>query len=369
MKQVILFINILLVIASCSHTSREQYSFPNDNIFKYAKNIYSREGSDTVVVYFTWGADRDSVIYILGQGKPNNKTQYISVPVKKIATLSTTDMAMVAELGRIDAIAGVCDPYRISNDSIRSRYNSGLIAHVGTSMDVNREALLALSPDLVITSAFSRSDFQKFSKIQSVTMPIVYTMSWQENTPLARVEWIKFIGMLLGESSMADSLFRVIEHRYDSVKAIAQTVSEKPLVLAGAGSNDIWYMPGGKSYIASFVSDAGGDYIWKDDESTGSVVLNFEQVLQVSQNADVWIGCDAKTYKELAATHKNYTLLSVFKKQAVYNRTKRSNLDGGNDYWEYGYVRPDIVLADYLSAIHPELLPGYETVFLEKLTD
>ena len=146
-------------------------------------------------------------------------------------------------------------------------------------------------------------------------------------------------------------------------------MAEKPVVLAGAASNDIWYLPGGKSYVAALIDDAGGDFIGKDNDNTGSVVVNFEQILQQSQNADLWIGCDEKTVAELDAANKNYKLLTVYQKGAIYNRSKRCNANGGNDYWEYGYVRPDIVLADYMKIIHPELLPEYETVFLEKVKE
>ncbi|MBO7124909.1 MAG: ABC transporter substrate-binding protein [Bacteroidales bacterium] len=357
MRRFAFFVLIVACLCSCKRASQTQETTQrsSDNIFKYAKNIYCHPGSDTVYVYCTWNDSKDTLVYCLRDIKSNS-----------IAVISTTDIAMLAELGATDQITGICDPFRTTNPKVQERLKQGLVQNVGTSMETNIEALVALNPDLVITSAYNSLDLKKY---QHVSCPIVFTTSWQENTPLARIEWIKFVGMLIGKTHEADSVFAEIEKKYLALKSRADSIDTKPLVLAGAASNDIWYMPGGKSYVAQFIADAGGKFIWEDDENTGSVVLNFEQVLHASQNADCWIGCDEKSYAELDAMNKNYKLLDVYKKKAIYNRSKRSFPNGGNDYWEYGYVRPDIVLADYMKIIHPELLPDYETVFLEKLAE
>lgn len=361
MKKYILFLILTICFfCDCSHSSNKQGQ-PTENIFSYAQNIVSRPGSDTVIVYYTNATSRDSIVYSISKIQSKK-----SSGIQSIAALSTTDIAMLAELGEIEKISGVCDHFRISNAAVQQRYAEGYIKNVGTSMEVNIELLVALNPDLVIASAFTNDDMQKYKQVQC---PVVFTSSWQENSPLARVEWIKFLGMILGEQKKADSVFSAIEKKYLATKSLADNIAHKPVVLAGAASNDIWYMPGGESYIATFIADAGGDFIGKDNNNSGSVVLNFEQVLQLSEHADLWIGCDEKTYTELDASNKNYQLLSVYKKKEIYNRSKRCNTNGGNDYWEYGYVRPDIVLADYMKVIHSELLPDYETVFLEKVRE
>jgi len=40
---------------------------------------------------------------------------------------------------------------------------------------------------------------------------------------------------------------------------------------------------------------------------------------------------------------------------------------GGNDYWETGSLRPDLVLADLIKILHPDLLPEHELVFRRRL--
>ena len=40
---------------------------------------------------------------------------------------------------------------------------------------------------------------------------------------------------------------------------------------------------------------------------------------------------------------------------------------GGNDYWETGTSRPDLVLADLLKIFHPELVPEHDLFFHRRL--
>jgi iron complex transport system substrate-binding protein len=61
------------------------------------------------------------------------------------------------------------------------------------------------------------------------------------------------------------------------------------------------------------------------------------------------------------------TKLPVYKSGNVWNNRKRMTPGGGNDYWESAVVRPDILLADFISIIHPELLPGQQPYYFMRL--
>ena len=43
----------------------------------------------------------------------------------------------------------------------------------------------------------------------------------------------------------------------------------------------------------------------------------------------------------------------------VFNNNLRTNAQGSNDYWESGAMHPDLILADLLHILHPELLPAW----------
>ena len=44
------------------------------------------------------------------------------------------------------------------------------------------------------------------------------------------------------------------------------------------------------------------------------------------------------------------------KEGRVYNNILRTNASGGNDYFESGVVRPDLVLRDLIKIFHPDLV-------------
>ena len=40
---------------------------------------------------------------------------------------------------------------------------------------------------------------------------------------------------------------------------------------------------------------------------------------------------------------------------------------GGNDYYESGIVRPDLVLEDFIRILHPEVLPDNDLFYYKNL--
>jgi len=51
----------------------------------------------------------------------------------------------------------------------------------------------------------------------------------------------------------------------------------------------------------------------------------------------------------------------------VYNFNKRLLPSTANDFWESAVARPDLLLSDVIAILHPEILPGYQLVYAEKL--
>ncbi|HBU79689.1 MAG TPA: ABC transporter substrate-binding protein, partial [Muricauda sp.] len=52
-----------------------------------------------------------------------------------------------------------------------------------------------------------------------------------------------------------------------------QKAKTKPTVLTGGLYKDVWYVAGGKSWMAKFLEDANADYLWADNNETGSIGL------------------------------------------------------------------------------------------------
>lgn len=363
-------IPLFLFCISCTQPQTASYTV-TQNIFRYATNISADTSSNTITIYISFGQQQDSIVYRLTKEGRTRRLQrnvfQIAVPLQNVATLSTGHIAMLHELGLTEHINGVCDYFRMSNTRLWEKYHADSLQDLGTSMNVNQELLLALRPDAIFKDAFSASDLKNDEIFHATHIPIIYTYSWHEKTPLARAEWILLFGMLFDKLTCADSVFRQIESDYTALVQKAESIETKPLVLAGDMVKSSWYMPGGQSYIARFIEDAGGRYVFSENTSTGSVPISFEHVLTIAHSADVWIGAQGTSYEEMLSTQKQYSLLPVFQKRQVYNYYALTNEFGGNDYWETGYVRPDIVLADILKIFHPDSLPEHDLVFYKAL--
>jgi iron complex transport system substrate-binding protein len=117
-------------------------------------------------------------------------------------------------------------------------------------------------------------------------------------------------------------------------------------------------VPGGDSYIARLVADAGGRYLWADDARQASIPLSFEAVFERAGDAEVWFtsGLDWYTRADLHAANEHYGAFRAFREGRVYNINARLNEQKANDYWEMGILEPEVLLADVIKILHPERL-------------
>ncbi len=95
--------------------------------------------------------------------------------------------------------------------------------------------------------------------------------------------------------------------------------------------------------------------------------LNFETAVKNFSNSDVWLSCNFNSIEELFKADSKHNLFNPVKKGKVYNFNKKMLPSGANDFWESAVVRPDILLTDVISVLHPEILPVYESIYMNKL--
>jgi iron complex transport system substrate-binding protein len=161
-----------------------------------------------------------------------------------------------------------------------------------------------------------------------------------------------------------------MEQEYKRLAVLSQKVKTKPSIITGMNSKDSWFVPNGNSYMAQFFRDAGADYHWNNTKATGSLALNFEAVYPIALTADYWLNVGISNYdnkKEILAKDPRYTDFKAYKSGQIYSYNKRVNSRGSNDYWESGAVNPQIVLADLIKILHPELLPDHELVYYKQV--
>lgn len=291
----------------------------------------------------------------------------VEVPLKRIVVTSTTHIPSLEMLGVQDAMVGFPNLEFISSEITRKNIEEGKVRELGRNEDINTEILIDLSPDVVVGFAVDGNN-SAFRTLEKAGIPVLYNSDWTENSPLGKAEWIKFFGALFNKEKEADSIFKHIESEYLVAKTIAATATNIPTVISGAMYKDVWFMPQGESWGAQFITDANGNYLWKDSKGTGSLSLNLESVLEKGHEADIWIGPGQFTsLDEIENASQAYTQFKAFKNGQVYSYSMKKGPTGGVIYFESAPNRPDLVLLDHIKMMHPELLPEYKLYFFDKL--
>ena len=294
-------------------------------------------------------------------------TQVITVPVENIVCTSTTHIPLLDYINETEKLIGFPTTDYISSEKMRKRIDQGKVKDLGIDKGMNIEMLYTLKPSLVMGYTMTK-DLGQLKKIQELGIPVVINAEYLEKHPLGRTEWIKFMALFFGKEKEADSVFAEIEKEYLSTQQLVNEVKTKPTVLSGIVYGDAWFMPGGQNYAAKLLKDAGCEYLWASDSTSGFLQLSVESVYARAKEADLWIGVGSfKKLEEIKATEERYALFKPFKEQQVYSYDARKGAKGGSEFLELGYLRPDLILKDLVKIAHPELMPSYDLFFHRKL--
>ncbi len=332
---------------------------------KYAKGftITRFDGYKKIVVANPWQHAKDiSYNYIIYEDKnvlPDNlkADAFIQVPVKRVVCLSLTHISLIDLIEETHTIVGVSGKHFVSNMHLKEQINKGIIKDVGNDQHLNYEMLISLKPDLVVAYGVTAKATNYINKLRELDIPAVINAEYLESSPLGKAEWVKFMAAFYNKEKLADKKFRMIERNYNELVAKTDNINEKPIVLSSLPWKDTWYIPGGNSYFAQLIRDAGGEYIWHKDNSNESIPLSIEEVIAKANKADIWINTGtAKTRKDIIDKDVRLKKVKAFKNGMVFNNNLRQNDAGGNAFWETGVVNPHILLKDLIEIFHPGLI-------------
>lgn len=332
---------------------------------RWAKTVeWSGSGATrTLTLFEPWKDARAPLHYVLGTVPSSGASaisvtaaedvQKIPVPARRIAALAAVHTGYLAALGAEDRIVAVDARRHVYSPVVRAAIDAGMVAEVGSGATLNVEHLLAARPDLVLTNAVGTSEYAALERLRRAGIPVLVTAEWMEHHPLARAEWIRLIGLIIGEEARADSLFASVESAYLRIVEDSRRLPRRPTVLLGGPFRDQWFVSGGRSFMARLIGDAGGDYVWRADSTAGGVPLSFEAVLTQARDARIWLHPGVwRSLEDGLRQDARFREFSAFQRGDVYNSDARLHADGANDYWEVGVVRPDRVLADLRAIFH-----------------
>lgn len=343
----------IITFLSCKTENNSKSIVKNETALEFSQKIELRINSDCVEIV---------------SGGSNVYFSKKDLPLKTAMIIPTSAIAYLDELNLTNKITGISQPDFIYNPKIQDQIQNKKTEVIGTFDEIFIEKILLNKPDIFIST--SSPTLAKFhEQLEKENIKVIYIDEYEELNPLARAEYVKIFGILFGKEKEANDLFTQIQKNYAEIKSkVKQNSSKNPTVFANQVYGDIWYMPGGKSFQAILIEDAGGNYLWKSDEGTGTLNLSFESVFEKANDAQTWINAgDFPDKATLLASYKNYEWFAAFKTGNVYNWNNKITSKGANDYFETGTVRPDLVLKDLAAIFHPKLFPNHQLRFYKKL--
>lgn len=350
--------------------------FPEKITLQYADgfDVEYHQHYKVVTVKQPWaGADR-SFQYVLVQcGTPipsgYNQNQIIPAPVETVVALSTTHLPHLKKLEVLDRLVAVSNFRHVNTPQVRQKIEAGTIKEVGRNARVDVEQLLTLNPDLVMTFGMGDPQTDSHNRLMKAGLAVALNAEYLSNSPLARAEWLKFTALFFNREKIANQKFSQVASEYQQLATVADKVDTNPKVLVGHSWKGTWHVPGGNSYMAEYLQDAGANYPWSDTSATSSIPLDLETVYERGADAEIWLNGAQSWFsmEDILADDERYAQFQAFQNGQIYVNNARLNQYGGNDYWESGISNPDVVLADLIEILHPELLPDHELVYYQKI--
>ena len=306
----------------------------------------------------------------------------LRLPIRKVVALSSTHIGFLSRLGATDRIVAVGEGKYVSDSALYARVAAGEVAEVGNGPSISLEKVVALEPDLVMTFATGGSN-DDYERLGALGLPLMLTSEWQEFDPVAKAEWINLFVKLFdlddrsgsGLSLYGDIRVGYLMEAFEIKSFLGQmgtvkAAPEKPSaskkskkdaprscvrVLAGMPYGGVWHAPGGDSYTARLIKDAGGCYLW-ENEGKGELLLPLEKALAIADSADVWVNPGMfSSPKEMLAAEPRVKKIRAFRNRKVFQNDARRGPGGGNDFFESAPTRPVELLWNLAKCFYPDI--------------
>ena len=368
MKRFYSYILPLMVALCIGCSSGEQFdsSLFTQQLYtpQYASGFEIRateDGKATLIVCQNpWQGAADVTQYLIidPEGRFNtshsHNLQRINGPAQRIVCMSSSYVAMLTAIGKSEYTVGVSGIDFVSDEYVTN--NRDKVRDVGYDNNIDYERLLALAPDIVLLYGVNAASAMEV-KLQELGIPYIYIGEYVEPSPLGKAEWVVAIAEIAGCRDAGEKFFAEIPERYNHLKELAATATSKPKVMLNTPYADSWFMPSTQSYMARLIADASGDYLYKRDTDNTSATVDDEEAYLMAATADCWINVgQLRTLEELCSRYPKLSNINCVRSGNIYNCTRRISPAGGNDFWESGVIRPDIILSDLIKIFHPELL-------------
>lgn len=242
--------------------------YPLDHATQFTADCY--EGGYTLLTL----ADSDAKFLVVPEGadEPEDLPEGVTVlrqPVQNIYLVSTSVMDLFLRLDALDCIA--LSGTRAEGwylDEARAAMERGAIAYAGKYSAPDYEQILAAGCSLAIENTMIYHTPEVKEQLERFGIPVVVERSSYESGPLARMEWIKFWGILLGSEDLAEEIFSQQAARIEALSG--QPSTGKTCAFFSITANNLANVRKGGDYVSQMIGLAGADYVFAGLTDSGS---------------------------------------------------------------------------------------------------
>ena len=284
----------LLLLAGCAgsgSTAAPTLTVESSYPLQYAKQFTVDEctgGYELITI-----ADSQYLVVPQGAAVPEDLPQGTTVlqqPIENIYLVSTSAMDPIISLGALDSIAlsgTKADGWYLPE--AKAAMQAGQIAYAGKYSAPDYETILVSGCGLAIENTMIYHTPEVKEQLEKFGIPVLVERSSYETDPLARMEWVKLYGILLGKQQEAEQLFDTQVQRVAPLEN--QQPTGKTVAFFSITSNNLATVRKGSDYVARMIEMAGGSYVFADLTDNGNnlatINLSLEDFYAGAKDADV----------------------------------------------------------------------------------
>ena len=317
-----------------------------------------------------WGPELSDVVVLNRCGTPVPPLEgdlagalVIETPVQRFATNSLASALRLRMLGLEDRIVAM--PGSPFDSVLAARAADGGAASVGSHGTPDLERLMTRRAEVLVLFTSSLEHSAGIDDSRSLGIGGIPLLSWAEPTYLGQAEWIKHHAALFDAEQEAEAFFRDVEARYLALAQSVEGVTPVGVLWATPTASDRWWVEAG-NWQDEVLRAAGGLNVFQAGPGESSIVVDSERIIAEGNRAAVWI--------TNLPDPGSLTLPAVFEEIAAWPAGRSWHVHrqadaqrNAFDWSETPFVRPDLVLTDLISVLHPGVLPEHEPRFLAPL--
>jgi len=352
--------------------------FPHKVIIRHASQFRVTYHNHYKIVEFDPTVPtRERIRYVLVQrGTPVPRgfagAYVIQVPVRRYAMLHQTYLGILEPLGLKEGLAAIANHRSVTVPWIREAYERKQIREAGVGTHANIEMTIGLNLDVLFLFYSAYPEYNLHPKLQELGQASAMLADQFEPSPLGRAEWIKFIALFFNREREAEALFHPISERYEELSRRANATDHRPKVMIGAPGADSWMVSGNRNYFAQLLRDAGADSFWPGEECHSLLQANYEMVFDRSLESAVWFTASGMYYPSIEVLLARDPRLAWFRpveRRQVFAFDRNADRQRRMPYSDQSLDKPDVLLADVLAVLHPELVSGHQPGFLRQVME